>query len=440
MNHSEPNLQCTTGIKECLPIKNLEELLSWSPDQCPNITKLVSDLENHVFFDGPKVIVCHDMKGGYLEDRFIDGDDNHEAYRFFHWNLVDTFIYFSHYFISIPPITWINAAHVNGVPVLGTIITEGSIGRELCEKLLKSDDIINSVCEKLIALAKHYKIEGWFINIENEIEESLIPKLIHFIKTLRRLIKQSINQAQVLWYDSVTIEGSLKWQNCLNNRNVDFFQSCDGIFLNYTWKDDDLKNSRDLALSLGRLNDVYVGVDVFGRGMFGDGGFKTNLAIDKIRENLLSIAIFAPGWVLEILGPNDFTNNQIKFWRELQLEIRHSPKVLPFSTNFCQGFGLSKFVNGCKVQDKSWFNLSLSNTTTRNYVEDEIFLQDAFDGGHSIRMVDWNEPILSCYFNLDFGLVIDLIYKVTGSSKALMTPKIKVQCRNSEANKTSLER
>ena len=63
-----------------------------------------------------------------------------------------------------------------------------------------------------------------------------------------------------------------------------FFDACDGIFLNYTWNDDNLQTSRELALQSGRPYDVYVGVDVYGRGCRGGGGFNT-------KEVCLSLAI-----------------------------------------------------------------------------------------------------------------------------------------------------
>jgi len=52
-----------------------------------------------------------------------------------------------------------------------------------------------------------------------------------------------------------------------------FFDSCDGIYLNYNWNDEKLELSRRIAGS--RKFDVYVGVDVFGRGCFGGGGVNT---------------------------------------------------------------------------------------------------------------------------------------------------------------------
>lgn len=53
-----------------------------------------------------------------------------------------------------------------------------------------------------------------------------------------------------------------------------FFDACDGIFLNYNWSIADLQHSLYLSGS-ERQHDVYVGVDVFGRGCFGGGGWNT---------------------------------------------------------------------------------------------------------------------------------------------------------------------
>ena len=48
---------------------------------------------------------------------------------------------------------------------------------------------------------------------------------------------------------------------------------CDGIFLNYNWNEQVLASSR--ALAGDRSSDVYVGIDVFGRGCYGGGGFNS---------------------------------------------------------------------------------------------------------------------------------------------------------------------
>ena len=58
-----------------------------------------------------------------------------------------------------------------------------------------------------------------------------------------------------------------------------FFDACDGIFLNYGWSEAHLMRSAGAA-GRDRLSDVYVGVDVFGRGCFGGGGYNSK-AVSK---------------------------------------------------------------------------------------------------------------------------------------------------------------
>ena len=53
-----------------------------------------------------------------------------------------------------------------------------------------------------------------------------------------------------------------------------FFDSCDGFFTNYNWREEHLE--RMLGQAGERLADVYVGVDVFARGNVVGGRFDTN--------------------------------------------------------------------------------------------------------------------------------------------------------------------
>ena len=42
--------------------------------------------------------------------------------------------------------------------------------------------------------------------------------------------------SMVLWYDAVTMQGKLQWQDRLTDLNQPFFDACDGLFVNYTWQ------------------------------------------------------------------------------------------------------------------------------------------------------------------------------------------------------------
>lgn len=197
--------------------------------------------------NGPKTLVCHDMKGGYLEDRFVDGAYGlpTEPYTFVHWPSTDIFVYFSHHFVTIPPLGWISAAHRNGVQILGTIITEFDHGEHICEQVLQSKATVDFFVEKCVEIAVAYGFDGWLLNIENPVKN--VDNLLYLTEKLAQRMHEKVLDSCVLWYDSVTIDGELKWQNALNSLNSQFFHACDGIFLNYTWTEDGLVKSAQFS-------------------------------------------------------------------------------------------------------------------------------------------------------------------------------------------------
>ena len=85
----------------------------------------------------------------------------------------------------------------------------------------------------------------------------------------------------VVWYDALTTQGLLQWQDTLNELNADFFQASDALFVNYTWK---AGTPAQAAAAAGtRHPDVYMGIDVFGRSTFGGGGFSCDVAAAAAR-------------------------------------------------------------------------------------------------------------------------------------------------------------
>ncbi|CAL1679436.1 unnamed protein product [Lasius platythorax] len=330
----------STEVRELLPFKTLAELYNALDNGLPElpiayITESVDyvyrgsdisaqqiSLEKVDRDEQPRTLVCHDMKGGYLEDRFLSGSTSHESYIFYHWSVVDTFVYFSHHFVTIPPCGWINTAHHHGVKVLGTIITEGN--NDTWNTILASQEDAKKFADTLVLIAKCYQFEE---NIHKEIENS-----------------------EIIWYDSVTNKGELNWQNELNENNKEFFLHCDGIFLNYNWTESKLGNSCMFAKELGRdIKDIYVGLDVWGRGCPGGGGFNSAYALDLIRKQGLSVAIFAPGWTHEYFGPNTFQVLEDLFWAQLFPYLYVHVSIYEdetFKTSFCRGAGICYYYNG----------------------------------------------------------------------------------------------
>ncbi|KAL9645047.1 hypothetical protein ABK040_004539 [Willaertia magna] len=327
------------------PIYNLQQLNCLSQNKFKNLQKNKINLQKRKENSLQKVILCHDMKGGYIEDKYLQGSNKYLTYNFNFWQYIDIFIYFSHQRISIPPVAWVDIAHKNGVAVLGNFIVEWEEGLEDLNKLLNN---YKEYSKELIKIQKEIGLDGWFFNIESSLKNfpeqtNNLIKLLKFI-TMEMHNEMNRNDLYIIWYDSVIEStGDLKWQNELNDLNFNFFNACDGIFLNYGWKPNMLKKSvkfcneklcNDVTTSDNNTNlnntatvtasnfsemstiknqyNIYTGIDIFGRGQYGGGKFNTYKALHEICKVNTSIALFAPGYTFESypLVSNDLLNEK----------------------------------------------------------------------------------------------------------------------------------
>lgn len=60
--------------------------------------------------------------------------------------------------------------------------------------------------------------------------------LNRFISYFQKKLHKEVPDSKIIWYDSLTKEGKVDWQDQLNDQNKTFFEKSDGIFLNYWWK------------------------------------------------------------------------------------------------------------------------------------------------------------------------------------------------------------
>uniref|UniRef100_A0A5B6YH99 mannosyl-glycoprotein endo-beta-N-acetylglucosaminidase n=1 Tax=Davidia involucrata TaxID=16924 RepID=A0A5B6YH99_DAVIN len=395
------------------PIKTLEDLESKSyfdsfhfPFNKASVT-LQSD--NRSLANRPRILVCHDMAGGYLDDKWVQGGTNADAYAIWHWYLTDVFVYFSHTLVTLPPPCWTNAAHKHGVKVLGTFITEWDEGIVIAKTLLSTKESAQMYAERLTELAVALGFDGWLINMEVELDVGQIPNLKEFVSHLTQTMHSSVPGSLVIWYDSVTVNGNLSWQNQLNANNKPFFDICDGIFVNYSWQEDYPKLSA--AVAGDRKFDVYMGIDVFGRSTFGGGQWTTNVALDVLKKDDVSAAIFAPGWVYETKQPPDFQTAQNRWWALVEKSwgiLQNYPRLLPFYSNFNQGHGYHISVDGGQVLNAPWNNISSQSF--------QPFLEFSGDPSpDTIQvLVDFKEPSYSGGGNITFkGTLEDNAYFTT---------------------------
>lgn len=357
--------------------------------------------------------------------RFISGSAKWDDYRFYHWAGIDYFCYFSHSYITIPPLPWINAAHRNGVPILGTYIVESP---RLLNEVLESESQMLQIVECLVKVTQYCCFDGWLLNIECAVDSEKIPLLRQFVERLTERIHDELPDGKVFWYDSVIESGRLLWQNELNEKNIDFFNVSDGILINYNWSNVNLmRTAQILTNDSALMAKVFIGIDVFGRGQVAK--FHSRETLHKIKQFNFSVGIFAPAWTFERIldiGLNPFAMNRTDtvnhhfmqrnhlFWTLLWNYFYSSgPKNLPFYTSFCLGSGKLKFRDGILTQNEPWFNIMEQEYQPSVPSVYKYDFDDAYRGGCCLRFLG-NVNKLRLFvsdFRCDRDIVVSYVFK-----------------------------
>ncbi|KAH8145376.1 uncharacterized protein LAJ45_10659 [Morchella importuna] len=323
----------------------------------------------------PRVLVCHDFKGGYHPSESSQGrcPFSDTVYTTEYLQYVSTFVYFSHKRVTIPPVSWINLMHRNGIKVLGTFLLENDDGKEEITRVLeKGSEGEFLFATQLARVAETYGFDGWLMNFESSFPTTKFSPLQvqNFLRELKSATHALVPQSEIIWYDALTILNEVHWQNGLTLLNAPFFAASDSLFTNYGWREPDLYHTAAMARAMFRISDIYAGIDCYGRGSLGDGGFGVGTALAVIRDHCLSAALFAPGWTFENFDGKDFQAIDKRFWlgdetsdptapRPLAdyIEVKESGSEYYFYTNFNRGFGNALWLKGEKILDLPWVHL-----------------------------------------------------------------------------------
>ncbi|KAL3178760.1 hypothetical protein MRX96_009439 [Rhipicephalus microplus] len=398
--------------REVAPLSTVYELLKFKKEPLLCAVAPLSDAIERGKPKDPRTIFCHDMDDNYKEDRFIHGSDEHNVYRFHHWQIIDT----------------------HGVKVLGTFIL-GEDGVKTISTIRGSAQM-TQVATQLANVATVGRFDGWVVSIGCTINRSCVPFVKELLKAITTKRHKAVPGSLVIWYDALDVDRKAKPQNELNQKNVGFLDLCDGIFINFRWTESMLLSSAQLARN--RKADVYVGVDVYGRGTKYPGGYETYKPAELVRRCGLSAAVFAAGWVYETQCKKDFSKNQYRLWNFPDSCCSEWRLIKPpLSTSFCQGFGSKAFEEGQAIQNlpksnspgqcfdccssqlgRVWFNLhkqqmqprDQGNTLCNSCCSVKIHLEDAYNGGGCLRVLfkpNRNRPDTKPYvrlFGCDFPL------------------------------------
>lgn len=366
-------------------------------------TKLSQRREN----ERPIVTVCHDFKGGYQSGEDLDplGDFEHISGRHY-WlryvELVDEFIYFSHHMVTIPPTGWTNYLHRNGIPVLGTLIFEGSRNGYSDNEIFKKNEGGDFVYVKILTyLCQVFHFEGWLVNFETRFD----PKseaAVEFVRSLTTSISMNINHGRVVWYDSYVPQlNRVLYQNEINELNWSFFTAANRFMTNYWWDFDNLQHTLMNAGKLGIRNKVSFGIDVWGRGMkIGNGGLTSGIAVEYAKKFDGNVTLFAPAWTYEHFSLEQFFEIDDQFWLKIKKSIGADPyeghfdttpwfvgrDSLSFLTFFSSGEGQFFKVNGLEVSNRKWVQIGMATPMPLKSELLDVDYTDSYIGGSSLKL------------------------------------------------------
>ena len=252
----------------------VDEVLAWTsndvdPIQMANTPLLMrpSHLDQRSV-SRSRILLCHDYNGGYHDYESVrSGSLQDELYNCEYLQHIDSFVYFSHKLSCVPPPSWTNTLHRNGVKVLGTFLVEPQTPD--IDQILTLQDGKYVMAEILAKMAHIYGFDGWLLNIEKKFASNSTAGLIAFIGA----IKEALGDGQeVIWYDALTVGNEVNYQNGLTEHNVPFAKAAGTLFTNYRWTESKLNEAKRVAHTHGLATpDIMFGIDVWAQntGMLG---------------------------------------------------------------------------------------------------------------------------------------------------------------------------
>lgn len=427
-----------------------EELLAWTPELDPDLefNKSVIPLAPRVERNNLSTInnsqnkdtniMAISIMNSSTSGNAPNGLNSADCNTFSYWQYIDTLVYWggsSGEGLIVPPSPDVtDAGHKNGVKVIGTIFfPQNAHGGKLewLDTFLQKDasgsfPIIN----QLITVANTYGFDGWFLNQETEGTETQPLTKEHAALTLEFIsaFKAAAPELELIYYDSMTLDGEMDWQNALTDKNISYVAKnengamADSMFLNFWWTMDKfapqelLKTSRDKALE-HNLDpyDLYAGIDIQNDGYLTP--IQWDLFESGTNSTYTSLGVYCPNWAYTSSSDmEDFWKKENAIWvnssgnpsapkttSEEQFRgistyavERSAITSLPFITHFNTGNGYQFFKKGEVLSKMDWNNRSLSdllptyryviNQFGNNALKATLDVATAYYGGNSLKL------------------------------------------------------
>lgn len=419
---------------------NLDEVALYNKSSIPLKARILKDRLSPVNSTQKldTEIVALSIMNSSTSGNIPHGTNQFEANTFSYWQYIDKLVYWGGSAgegLIVPPTPDVtDSAHKNGVPVLGTIFfppVEYGGKTEWVDDFLQRDESGKFIIiDKLVETCDKLGFDGWFINQETQLDEASQKKVEYatlFQDFLKQFKEATNGKYEIMWYDAMTVDGEMDWQNQMNDKNKAFVidaegnELADSMFLNFWWTTDKLapeellKKSNEYAQSVGyNPKKLFAGIDMQANGT--GTPIKWNL-LENGDDPLVSIGLYCPSWsffsaedinqfhekesriyVNEFQDPSKDSQAEGTEWRGLSKFAIEKSVVnsAPFTTNFNMGNGYNFFIKGEKVSNLDWNNRSLGDVmpTYRWIIEGEgntikpsIDYANAYYGGNSLKFL-----------------------------------------------------
>ena len=406
------------------------------------------------------------------------GTSNYVTYQPTYWQYIDKMIYWAgsagEGIINIPPAPSTDAAHINGVKILGNLFfppVEFGGRQEWVQQMLTCIDGRYPYAAKLYELCSYFGFDGWFIN--EETGGGTTEQWCGFFDE---------------FYNAAAADGNtsveLQWYNAQQTPDVALLtrNAATSQFLQYGIVGDNRLFANMLGCSKqDTFYKLYSGIECSQTGLTGYAD-QLRLAF-RPAGHVGSVELFCPEentWranVRDFLGYGSDSDaafnaacqtfaDERTMWTNstgnpANLDLYTWPGIsgciiertaiasLPFTTNFCVGMGHSRYVDGVVRGSAPWFHSGVQGVmpTWRYWLDGDamqvsLCFDDAFSGGNSIRLAGTLAQGLHLWRLFKTGIstaeasaVVRLAYKTSAS----LVPSLALSTASSVAPDTFLQ-
>ena len=405
-----------TSLMPIGPAFTVDTLLSWEPTNDPDsdysrsVVPLADRYTGFTVNDyanpDAKLMVCS-LANSKHDATNAQGQESFSSYAFNYWQYATSFVYWSgskRGQVVVPTGEFTDAAHTNGVPVMGTIFFDWGGNSSVVENFVRN---YRSVADKLIEVMEYYGFDGYFFNEETGVDYTTAGNLRSMIAYMRQ---QKPNML-IGWYDSITDSGNLSYQDAVNGSNSGWVSAgVNEFFMNYNWTTQDVNTTVSTMQNLGKSQyEAFAGLDVQQNCM--NTYFSSNYLLNNSNKLKLSLALYCPNSTMGLSGDGaDFHEVERQFyvnggdprstsssgWAGMSRFFADHTTIVsaPFVTNFNSGHGKAFYIDGVKSRDAEWSYQSVQDVMpTWTWIIDSngqklsgaYDFEDAYNGGSSIK-------------------------------------------------------